>query len=320
MSAKIVVVGSYVQDLAFRMEQFPSGGETRLAQFALGPGGKGFNQAVAAHRQGVATTFVGAVGNDPFSGALQSFLQTERLPVLLETHSDAHTGAAGILVNGKAENLIAVALGANAKLSVGFVHHHAALLSKAQVLLTQLESALPATQEALAIVKRNGGTTILNPAPINPEVTMELLGAVDILVPNESEFAFLSRELLQRSAPTNLEGLPDQEWRNILKALTVPTLLVTLGQLGAVLVHHGEVRRIAAIDANAVDTTGAGDAFCGGLAAGLIHFAGDLPEAAHYATVVAGLSTEQRGTAPAMPTRTAVLSRWRSQNPTAQAV
>ncbi len=151
----------------------------------------------------------------------------------------------------------------------------------------------------------------MNPAPINPEITRAVLAEADILVPNETEFAFLLRHCYgeECSAP---ERLPDAELHKLCRRLGAPTVVITLGEQGS-FVSHEEPRpgwargdslaqyRIPAIKVNALDTTGAGDAFTGGLAAGLVRFPGEFARAVRFANVVAGLSVEKPGTAPAMP-------------------
>ncbi len=317
--ADVCVVGSYVQDLAFSTPVFPAPGESRIGTFTTGPGGKGFNQAVACNRQGVATAFIGAVGDDLFGRGMQDFVAEEGLDAHLQVFSEHASGAASIVVNKKAENLIVVALGANEYLSPEYVARHDQLLKGAKVVVCQAENNLAATERALALAGETDAIALLNPAPINEKLSKELLLMADILVPNETEFAFLMQHLYQVE-------LPDRYWTSADTALhafccraNVGVVILTLGEKGCfvscnpnALRARRDLRpeplffRVPAARVSATDSTGAGDAFSGGLAAGLVRYGNDLRRAVEYANVVAGLSTERAGTAPAMPTRAAV--------------
>ncbi|HZN58669.1 MAG TPA: PfkB family carbohydrate kinase, partial [Planctomycetota bacterium] len=153
---EVVVVGSCAQDLTFVADALPRPGETRIATLAFGPGGKGSNQAVACHRLGVETLFIGAVGDDPFGEAYRAFAQREGLPVSLEVLHDAATGVAAIVVDPQSQNQITVALGANAKLSREHVERNRGAIEAAKVLLVQLEANLDAVRHALEIARSAG--------------------------------------------------------------------------------------------------------------------------------------------------------------------
>ena len=315
----VVVLGSYVQDHCWVTETFPGDGESRIGRFSTGPGGKGFNQAVACQRQGVATLFLGAIGRDALGATARAYAADSGLAAIWEEREDASTAASSILVDARGQNRIVVALGANEKLSVAFVAAHRQAIHDARVLVCQLESDLPSTREALASARRHGTLTLLNPAPINAGVSAELLALADILTPNETEFAFLLRERYgQAVAPTYWE-LADAQLHALCRATGIPTVVITLGDKGCFVSHadaatRGDAEpyyRLPAEPARCVDTTGAGDAYSGGLAAGLVHFAGQpFRRAATHANRVAALSVEQPGTAPAMPTREAVRARF----------
>ncbi len=311
MSApQVIVVGSYVQDHAWTTEQFPSPGESRIGTFATGPGGKGFNQAVACHRQGVDTLFIGAIGNDHLGSTAQNFAAGEKLPCAWDVHTDKPTAASTITVNARGENLIVVALGANDALSVDFVQAQQAKIQRARVVLSQLECNLAATRSALTLARSAQVATILNPAPINQCLTVELLALTDILTPNETEFAFLLRHLFRIQVPANYWEADDATLHLLCRHTRVATVVITLGDKGCFVSHaDGHLRgdantyyRVPAESVATVDTTGAGDAFSGGLAAALVRFR-EQPFATvvHYAGRVAALSTETPGTAPAMP-------------------
>jgi ribokinase len=315
MSNTVAVIGSFVQDLAFKVETFPATGETRIGTFLTGPGGKGSNQAVACHRQEVATTFIGAIGDDLLGAGYAKWSKEEGLATHLLVVPTQPTGAASIVVNKKAENAIVVALGANDALTPEHVLQALKKESKLKLALLQAESNLDAAHTALSHARERGLFSILNPAPINPDVTLELLSLADCITPNETECSYLLSKFAGAAQGTDVLQLSDADLRSLCDRFPSPTVLITVGSQGSILyqrdvpspwlrgVQKGTFARIPALAVKPVDTTGAGDAFNGGLAAGLIHFDGDILRAIRYATVVAGLSTERPGTAPAMPSR-----------------
>ena len=314
-STDVIVVGSYVQDLTFYVPEFPAPGESRIGRFVTGPGGKGFNQAIACHRQGVATFFLGAVGDDVFAEGVRDFVRAEGMPAEFVERSGFASGAASVVVNERAENMIVVALGANEELRVSDVAAQEARFENARTVLCQVESDLEATAHALALGRRHGAITMLNPAPINQGLDRRLLELSDVIVPNETEFAFLMEHMFEESLADDYWTLPGAELHEICGRVGVPTVVITLGEKGCFVSHHGgdgpnrflEARAepwtaLPAAAVVAVDTTGAGDAFNGGLAAGLVRHGDDFAAAAAHANRVAGLSTTRPGTAPAMPT------------------
>lgn len=317
----VAVIGSYVQDHAWLTQEFPKDGETRLATgFNTGPGGKGFNQAVACHRQGVKTCFIGAIGNDALGENAQRFARDDRLPVQLDIRDDAPTAASSILVNARGENRIVVSLAANEKLDAAFIERNEKLIGSAKVVLTQAETGIGATRACLAIAKRMQSLAVLNPAPINTAIDGELLALADIATPNETEFAFLLSHLFAQALPPRYWEMGDELLHQLCRKLDVPTVVLTLGRDGC-FVSHADARarrdgdrwyRLAPEKVKAIDTTGAGDAFSGGLAAGLILFHYEQPfrRAVEHANRVAAMSTEIVGTAPAMPTRAQVDARF----------
>ena len=313
--AEVLVVGSYVQDLTFYASDFPAPGESRIGRFVTGPGGKGFNQAIACHRQGVATFFLGAVGDDVFAEGVRAFAEAEGLPADFVECPGLATGAASVVVNDRAENMIVVALGANEALRVGDVEARQGRFAGARAVLCQVESNLAATAFALELGRRHGALTILNPAPINAGLDRTLLDRTDVLVPNETEFAFLMEHVLGERLADQYWTMPPADLHELCGQVGVPTVVVTLGEQGCFVSHHrhGSTHRfleagatpwlaLPAARVRAVDTTGAGDAFNGGLAAGLVRHGDDIAAAAAHANRVAGLSTTRPGTAPAMPT------------------
>jgi ribokinase len=305
MSPAVVVIGSYVQDLAWRCTKFPAAGETVIGTFALGPGGKGSNQAVAAARAGARTCFIGAVGRDAFADEARRFYRAERIAARFAVKPGHATGTAAILVNARGQNEIVVALGANAALARADLDEK--LIRRAGVVVTQLESNLATTAHALRVARRAGVTTVLNPAPMRTDFDPALLRHVDVLIPNESEFVALVRR--RRLAPLDaarLARLTPLDLHTLCRALRVPTVIVTLGERGCFVSEPHGFTVIAGHRVKVVDTTGAGDAFVGGFAAGLVRFAGDPLAAARFANVVAALSVTRPGTAPSMPRQPAI--------------
>jgi len=301
---KVVVVGSYVQDLTWKCQAFPQPGETTIGVFKTGPGGKGSNQAIAAGRAGVDTLFVGAVGKDAFAAQARAFYRSEKIACRLAEKPTHATGTAAIIVNSSGQNEIVVALGASDQIAKSDLPVTA--IKRARVVVSQLESNLATTAHVLKIAHLAGATTVLNPAPMRPDFPPKLLAHVDILIPNETEFTALVNLLPQtgktRFSEADLKELPPTELQALCRTIGVPVVIVTLGSRGCLVSQVGGHTFIPAYTGiRVVDTTGAGDAFVGGFAAGLVKFEGAIVEAAQFGTAVAALSVTKFGTAPAMP-------------------
>ena len=313
MKSSVVVVGSFVQDLAFYTKNFPRPGETVVGDFRPGPGGKGFNQAVAAARAGIPTLFIGAVGPDAAGAGARQFARTAGLHIHLVEKPKHATGAAVVTVNGAGQNHIIISLGANLGLKPRDIP--APLLAPAQVVVCQGESDYATVGYVLRTARRNGAITVFNPAPMRPEFDPAVLRHTEVLIPNESEFAALVKQCpscaaLLRTAPYNTGGefteatlltLNPDALHRLCRCLHVPVVIVTLGARGCFVSQPDVYLRIRAHDVEVVDTAGAGDGFVGGFAAGLVKFKHNIFEAAHYASAVAALSVMQPGTAPSMP-------------------
>ena len=307
LSPHVVVVGSIMQDLTFACADFPVRGETVMARLATGQGGKGSNQAVACGRMGVRTTFVGAMGRDAFAGQVAAFYRREKIGCRLALKSGQSTGTAVIMINREGQNQIVIEPGANAHLAPTDIPR--TLLTGAKVVMAQLESNLATTAHVLRVARSAGVTTLLNPAPMRSDFDPSLLRNVDILIPNESEFvALVHRQPKIHRRRFNERDLRAMSWsalHALCRQFDVPTLIVTLGSRGCFISEKDNYQFIPAYRGiRVIDTTGAGDAFCGGFAAGLVRYSGRIDEAARLGTAVAALSITKAGTAPAMPTQT----------------
>jgi ribokinase len=310
-AARVVVVGSFNVDHVWHSAALPRPGETLQGSYRTGPGGKGFNQVVAAARAGAETAFVCALGDDA-GGALARQLAALDGIDLQDQHSEAPTGTAGIYVDDDGRNCIVIGAGANADLSADFVSARAGAIARARIVLAQLESPLDSVLEAMRLARAAGIRTLLNPAPANAECTRELLAVADVLTPNETEFAALLAQHAREEVDADaLATLDDARLHRLCRTLLPRgTVVVTLGAAGAFVSHREDKTRGDALDhyrvaaeaVEPVDTTGAGDAFNGALAASLARDA-DAPFERHvrYASRYAALSTERSGAAAAMP-------------------
>jgi len=268
-----VVVGSLNLDLVVRAARHPSPGETlngtAYHEFA---GGKGLNQAVAAARSGARVALVGCVGDDGAGARLRELVTSEGIDDSWLSVADGPTGRALITVDDSGENTIVVVPGANAALVVDD-------LPDAAVVLAQLEVPVRAVAAAFALGRERGATTILNPAPA-AELDDETLVECSVLVPNEHEVELLG----------GVDHLVDR----------VEHLVVTRGAAGATLETTNGAERIEPFAVTPVDTTGAGDAFCGALAA-RISLDGDVRTALRYAAAAGALATTVDGAVPSQP-------------------
>jgi len=307
---RVVVAGSFNVDHVWRCTTLPRPGETLAGTYASGPGGKGFNQAVAAARAGADTTFVCALGDDAGAQLARALATADGID-LRDQRSTRPTGTAGIYVDADGRNSIVIGPGANEDLDPGFVAVQRDVIANAGVVLVQRESPAAAVAEALRLGREGGAVTVLNPAPANATVDAALLALADIATPNETEFAaLLAAHLGERIDPDGVAAMDDATLHALCRRLLPQgTLVVTLGAAGAFVSHpdgawrgdEAAHQRVPAARANAIDTTGAGDAFSGALAASLaqrdVAFAEHLRFAARYAA----RSTEAPGAATAMP-------------------
>ena len=279
----VVVVGSANMDLVARVVRLPHPGETVSAHdYFEACGGKGANQAIAAARAGARTAFIGAVGSDAAGDTLRAAFVHDAVDVSLLATVREPTGRALIGVSDDAENLIIVVPGANHALSVDHIDAAAALLANAKVVLVQLEVRLAVVQRAVELAGHDT-IVVLNPAPAS-ELPDDVLRHVDVITPNEHEVALLGGAAA-------------------LVARGVANVVVTQGARGALLVTRDSETRIEPFAVTPVDTTGAGDAFCGVLSARLA-VAGGLAEltlALRAAAVAGALATQTAGAVPSLP-------------------
>jgi ribokinase len=279
----IVVVGSVNQDLVARVEHHPVPGETVLGSgHETMPGGKGANQAVAAARLGSDVVFVGRSGADEAGRDLVGEFEREGVDVAhLTVDPVAPSGLAIITIDDAAENTIVVSPGANGNVSPSDVEGASAALMAATVTLLQLEIPMDAV---LAAAGASEGIVILNAAPAT-HLPAALLNSIDVLVVNRGELATLTGS----GDPLSARSLP------------VPVTVVTLGGEGAHIIRADTRESVAAIDVTPVDTTGAGDTFCGALAAGLDDGL-SLESSVRRAVVAGSLAVTAIGARSGMPT------------------
>jgi ribokinase len=269
MAAQVVVVGSCNLDLIVEVPALPTSGQTMLgADVVSRPGGKGANQAVAAHKLGARTVFVAALGTDQFASALRAALADAGLDLDRLVTSEGVSGMALVVVDPAGENFITVASGANRRLAPEHVAGLSDAFAPASVLLIQLETPIATSLAAARIARAAGATIVLNAAPASTNDDRDLarlLQLTDVLIVNEVEaLALCPRPHSSRPRPASIaefETLADG-----LRSLGPAITIITLGEAGAVLADDAGTTAVSAHPVDAVDTTGAGDAFCGALA------------------------------------------------------
>ena len=296
---RVCVVGSTNVDLTFRTPRLPQPGETLGGRaFQLGFGGKGANQAVMAARLGADVRMIGRVGRDVFGeGALRNYREQGVDTTFVLVDAEQPSGTAAIVVDDAARNCIIVVPGANGRLTPEDVRAGSLAIEAAHVLLAQLEVPIGATGEAFRIARAAGVRTVLNPAPA-VDLPDELLRLTDLCIPNETEI----EQLTGRPAATAEQA---ETAARLLLARGPGTVIVTLGAGGAMIVSPGTAEHIAAVAVDAVDTTGAGDAFIGSLAV-FLGAGGSLRDAVRRANAVAALSVQRVGTQTSFPLRAEV--------------
>jgi ribokinase len=290
------VIGSANLDFTVALPRLPRMGETVSAGTLLvNRGGKGANQAVAARRLGAEVRMIGCVGDDDSGGEIRRALREQGIGVDgIATSSDAATGTALIFVDREGRNQIGVAPGANHQLTVEMARAGEDAIAWAEVLVSQLEVPVPVVRWALETARRHGVPTVLNPAPVQ-ELSDELLSLVTYLTPNAGEVAAL----------TGIEVRDLESGRQAAARLCergAGTVIITLGEQGALVCDGASAVHFEAFPVEAVDTTGAGDAFNGALAVGLAA-GGSLEQVIPLASAAAALTCTRRGAQDALPDR-----------------
>ncbi len=297
MNKKIVVFGSFVVDLTTRQAGLPTPGETVMGtSFSMGAGGKGSNQAVAAHRAGADVTLITKVGRDVFADVALDFYRVEGIDasrVMIDDEKE--TGIALILVDEKsAQNEIVVVPAACYNITEADIEKCRPVIESADILLLQLEINIDALEKIIDIARAAGVTIILNPAPAR-EISDAALAKIDYITPNETEARTL----------TGVEVADIESARaaaRVFFAKGVKNVVITLGERGSFAANTQKSEIVEKIEVRAVDTTGAGDAFNGGFAMALARGA-NLFEATRWGNVCGAICVTRKGTAPAMPRR-----------------
>ena len=291
----ISVLGIFVADISFSGPKIPAVGETILGnKYNVGPGGKGCNQAVAIARLGAKVNFISKIGKDSYGKLALSTLKKNKINTeSVIQDENLQTGVAGILVDkNSGKNAINVIVGAPSTFKVAEIDKHIDIIKNSKIFLTQLEVPKDVTLHCLKIAKENGCLTILNPAPAS-EITKEFYSNIDYFTPNETEAEFYTGIKI-----TNKKEA--KQAADKLINLGIKKVIITLGEKGLFYSDGKEEIYLQATPVKAIDTTGAGDAFNGGLAFGLSKEK-PIKECLELANKVAGISTTKLGAGDAMP-------------------
>ena len=293
--SEITVLGIFVADISFSGTKIPSIGETILGKkYNVGPGGKGCNQAIAIARLGGNTNFISKIGKDAYGELALKTLEKNKISTQnIIQDGNQQTGVAGILVDqNTGKNAINVIVGAPSSLKINEIEKQINLIKRSKIFLTQLEVPKDVTLHCLKTAKENGCTTILNPAPAS-EISNEFYNNIDFFTPNETEAEFY----------TGIKITNDQEAKQAadkLLNLGIKKVIITLGEKGLFYSDGKEEIYLKASAVKAIDTTGAGDAFNGGLAFSLLKEK-PIKDCLEFANKVAGISTTKLGAGDAMP-------------------
>jgi ribokinase len=293
--ARVHIFGSFNVDLVAYVDQLPKPGETRHGKrFLTAAGGKGLNQAIAAARGGAAVSVIGSVGDDEHGRWLTETAQNEGIDISsIFKHVDLPTGVALIEVDDQGENSIIIVAGANCDADPTMLR-----VESGDIVLAQLETPIASVLACFEIAKAAGATTILNPSPAT-SLSPELLTLTDILMPNEHE----ARRITGLATTTMGEAISAA---TALREGGVGTCIITLGARGAILVNADGVTVQPPFPVIPIDTTGAGDAFCGAFAAAL-SLDRKQTEALAFAAAAGALSTTIAGAVPSLPNREGIL-------------
>jgi len=291
----ISVLGIFVADISFSGSKIPAVGETILGnKYNVGPGGKGCNQAIAIARLGGKVNFISKIGKDSYGELALNTLKKNKINTKnIIQDTNLQTGVAGILVDkNSGKNAINVIVGAPSTLKINEIDDQINLIKNSKIFLTQLEVPKDVTLHCLKVAKENGCVTILNPAPAS-EISKEFYNNIDFFTPNETEAEFytgikITNEIDAKQAADKLINLG------------IKKVIITLGEKGLFYSDGKEEIYLKAYSVKAIDTTGAGDAFNGGLAFGISN-GKSIKECLALANKVAGISTTKLGAGDAMP-------------------
>lgn len=255
---KIAVIGSTMMDIVSYMDRMPEGGETRRVEgFHIASGGKGANQAIAAAKLGADVVMMTAVGDDMFGEQSRKNFQNHHIDMsLVKTAKDTSNGIATIVVERSGQNRILINPGANEKLTPADIEKAGAELAACGLFVLQLEVPLETVYAAIHFAKKHGIKVLLNPAPASRELSLDMACQCDFFVPNETELSILVNKPVDTVAQV-------QEAAKSLVAQGLTNVIVTMGSRGSLLVTAEETQLVPSLKVDAVDSTGAGDAFIG---------------------------------------------------------
>lgn len=255
---KIAVIGSTMMDIVSYMDRMPEGGETRRVEgFHIASGGKGANQAIAAAKLGADVVMMTAVGDDMFGEQSRKNFQNHHIDMsLVKTAKDTSNGIATIVVERSGQNRILINPGANEKLTPADIEKAGAELAACGLFVLQLEVPLKTVYAAIRFAKKHGIKVLLNPAPASRELSLDMACQCDFFVPNETELSILVNKPVDTVAQV-------QEAAKSLVAQGLTNVIVTMGSRGSLLVTAEETQLVPSLKVDAVDSTGAGDAFIG---------------------------------------------------------
>lgn len=292
---KIVVIGSSNTDMTVMTDRLPVPGETVLGGlFSMGNGGKGANQAIAAKRLGGDVSFICKVGQDLFGHNSVEHYKKEGIDIAGIMYSDEPSGVALITVDKKAENCIVVASGSNNDISVDDIEANKKVIESSGIVLLQLEIPVAAVLRAAKLAHDAGAYVVLNPAPAC-ELPDEIYKYISLMIPNQTEITLM----------TGIEARDEAgaaKAAESLRAKGVKDVIVTMGAKGSIIYYNGVAEFIPSKKVKAVDTTAAGDTFCGALCVALSEGKG-LVEAAKFATCASAITVQKMGAQESIPYR-----------------